>query len=478
MTAGESRLQLFLEIRGFRVPVDDIPFTIGNASGCEFQIEDDPAVSPFHAEIVPDDGDGFVIRDTDSDTGVRVNDRLIVGRHRLEHGDTFTIGEAAFRVEFERVGQGPQTESAAAQSPPAAGTTDGPGSNGSSPGGRPLKPWMFFIGFSMLVLAALVISSLGGDEQKPASELVSEAKPSTMLVKTFQGGEPYGSGSAWVYDADEGLVVTNSHVLIGSDRFGVSLEGESGLRDAEVHAVAECDDVAMLSVDDKEDLRTFPLATEEDPPEQGDDVIALGYPSNASTADELQVTTGSLSALNINWDQPAQQSIDFAVYPDVHQVDAAINPGNSGGPLFEGDGRLIGMNSTGGDGDNQGFAVSIDRMRELLPGLAEGESTGWGGFTFTALGPRVLNRIADRLGLVGGWQDPALLVESVIPGSPAAQAGLEPLDGIYAIDGEPVNSRSEYCDAVGEASGEPVEISYWTADSLWADRGTATVRFE
>ena len=476
MTTGRSGLQLFLEIRGFRVPVDNIPFTIGNASTCEFQIEDDPAVSPHHAEIVPVDDDGFVIRDTDSETGVRVNGSPVAGDRRLEHGDSFTIGEAEFRVEFERVGKGPAPAATGAGA--AAGDTGGAAGAPPPPGGRPLKPWMFFIGFSLLVLAAIVVSQLSGDEQKSASELVRDAKPSTMLVKAFRGDEPYGSGSAWVYDTDEGLVVTNSHVLIGSNRFGVSLEGESELRDADVYAVAECDDVAMLSVDDAEGLRTFPLAGEEDPPEQGDDVIALGFPNNASTADELQVTTGSLSALNINWDQPAQQNIDFAVYPDVHQVDAAINPGNSGGPLFEGEGQLIGMNSTRGDGDNQGFAISIDRLRGLLPGLAEGESTGWGGFTFTALRPEVLNRLADRFGLVGGWRDAALLVESVIPGSSAAEAGLEPLDGIYAIDGEAVTSRSEYCDAVGEASGEPVELSYWTADSLWAEQATRTVRFE
>jgi len=469
VATGDSRLQLFLEIRGLRVPVDEIPFTIGNASTCEFQIEDDPKVSPNHAEIVTDADGGFVLRDTDSETGVQINGQPVDGERRLEHGDVFTVGGAEFRAEFERVSNGSQPVAAAG----SGSTSDGPG----PPGGRPLKPWMFFIGFSLLVLAALVVASLGGDEQKSVSELVREAKPSTMLVKAFSGDEPYGSGSAWVYDAGEGLVVTNSHVLTGSDRFGVSLEGESGLRDADVLAVAECDDVAMLSVDEKEGLRTFPLAGEDDPPEQGEDVIVLGYPSNASTADELQVTTGSLSALNINWDEPAQQSIDFAVYPDVHQVDAAINPGNSGGPLFDGQGRLIGMNSTRGEGDNQGFAIAGDRLQELLPGLERGESQGWGGFTFTALGPGFLNRFADRFGLVGGWNEPALLVESVIPGSPADEAGLRTLDAIYAIDGTPVTSRSEYCEAVSEVDGKPAEVSYWTAASNWAERGTAAVRF-
>ncbi len=473
MAVDDSQLQLFLETRGFRVPVDSLPYTLGNASTCDFQIEDDPGVSPLHAEIVHGEGDNFLLRDTDSGTGVRVNGRIVVGHHQLAHGDMFSIGGAEFRAEFERIAL--ESEAVAETSEPmaAAGGTPVP----EKSRGR-LRPWMVVAGLGAVVVAALLIDSLSTEEPKTVSELVREAKPSTLLVKAFDGKDAYGSGSAWVYDADEGLVVTNSHVLIGSDRFGVSLEGESGLRDAEVFAVSECDDIAMLSTRANDGLRTFPLAAEDDPPEQGDDVIALGYPSNASTAEELQVTTGSLSALNINWDEPAQQNIDFAVYPDVHQVDAAINPGNSGGPLFDDQGRLIGMNSTRAEGDNQGFAISINRLREVLPGLEAGDSTGWGGFTFTALRAQVLNNIADRFGLVGGWNDSALVVESVIPGSAADQAGLEPLDGIFAVNGEPVTSRSEYCEAVGDVSGEPVKFSYWTAESLWADQNTTTVRFE
>ncbi len=337
---------------------------------------------------------------------------------------------------------------------------------------------MFVAGVAVLILGAIVLASIDNEDPKTVSELVREAKPSTMLVKAFDGDDPVGSGSAWVYDSEEGLVVTNSHVLTGAERFEVSLEGESSTRDAEVFAVAECDDVAMLSTRETEGLRTFPLADESDPPEQGEDVIVLGYPSNASTADELQVTTGSLSALNINWDEPARDSIDFAVYPDVHQVDAAINPGNSGGPLLEGQGDLIGMNSTRAEGDNQGFAISIDRLRALLPLLAEGESRGWAGFTFTALDAAVLNRIANRFDLVGGWTDSALLIDSIIPGTAAARAGLQVGDAIYAIDGRSVNSRSAYCRAAGGKSEEPVEVSYWTARSDWAEDRTVSVRFE
>jgi S1-C subfamily serine protease len=492
VSTGDSRLQLFLETAGFRVPVDEFPFKIGNASTCDFQIEDDPGVSPLHAEIVRGEGDSFLLLDTDSDTGVRANGRIVVGRHRIAHGDVFGIGAAEFKAEFERIAVDAETvaderaaraAAAAGAEPPAAPPqtqSGGPSSRPAPPQSRGrLKPWMVLAGIAALVLTGLIISAIeGGAEPKTVSELVREAKPSTMLIKGFDGNDPYASGSAWVYDAGKGLLVTNSHVLIGSNRFEASLEGENELRDAEVLAVNECEDVAMLSTRANDGLRTFPLADESDPPEQGEDVIALGYPSNASTADELQVTTGSLSALNINWDEPASQNIDFAVYPDVHQVDAAINPGNSGGPLFDDRGKLIGMNSTRGEGDNQGFAISIDRLRKVLPPLADGDSSGWGGFTFTALGADQLNNIADRAGLVGGWPDSALLVESVIPGSAADDAGLQALDGIYAINGQQVTSRSEYCDEVGDASGEPVNISFYSIDSLWADEKTVTLTFE
>jgi S1-C subfamily serine protease len=479
METADTRKQLFLETRGFRLPVDDLPYTMGHASTCEFQIEDDPDVSPHHAEIVKTASGAFVLRDTGSDTGVLLNGRPLEGDHVLEHGDTFSIGKAEFRAEFERMAAGGPTVAADGASTSSAAAPPGHTPPPQPKGSRPVKTWMILGGLAALVLVALLIDSLGNGSDSPTvSELVREAKPSTVLVKGFYNDEPYGSGSGWVYDADQGLIVTNSHVLIGSDRFEVSLEGETELRDAEVHAVAECDDIAMLSTEETGDLRTFPLLSEEVTPEQGEDVIALGYPNNASTADELQVTTGSLSALNINWDQPAQDNIDFAVYPDVHQVDAAINPGNSGGPLFDGEGKLIGMNSTRAEGDNQGFAIAVDRLRKVLPGLADGDSLGWGGFTFTAYPANVLNNLAEQLNLVGGWQAPALLVESVIPGSAADEAGLTYLDGIFAINGEEVTSRTDYCDLVGQASGgEPVELRYYSAESGWARESTATIDF-
>jgi S1-C subfamily serine protease len=207
-------------------------------------------------------------------------------------------------------------------------------------------------------------------------------------------------------------------------------------------------------------------------------VVALGYPGNASTADELQVTTGNLSALNIDWDQPADEDIDFAVYPDVHQIDAAINPGNSGGPLMDMDGKLLGMNATTSGGDNQAFAISTDRLREIVPGLADGDSLGWAGFTFTVMSARALNSIADEANLVGGWKKPALFIDSVIPGSPAANAGLRYGDTIYEVNGSGVNSRSEYCREVGDVSQETVELSYYSVDSDWADSVDRSVKFQ
>jgi S1-C subfamily serine protease len=386
----------------------------------------------------------------------------VTGRGTLQDGDLLRIGSTEFTLEFEAATEVVEAEVVE----PAGGTGKRSGF---------LKPWMAAVPVLLLVVVGGLLLFTGDDGPKTVTQLVDEAKPSTLLVKTFDRNEPEATGSAWTYSAKDGFVVTNAHVLNGATRFEVSLEGEPLQRNARAVAVAECEDIALLATPRVKDLRTFPLAGSDEQPAQGDEVVALGYPGNASTADELQVTTGNLSALNIDWDQPADEDIDFAVYPDVHQIDAAINPGNSGGPLMDMDGSLIGMNATVSGGDNQAFAISIDRLQKILPGLADGDSLGWAGFTFTAMSAQTLNSIADDADLVGGWKKAALFVDSVIPGSPAANAGLAQFDVIYAVNGESVNSRSDYC---REVSGDTVELEYYSIGSDWANDESVAVKYQ
>ena len=340
-----------------------------------------------------------------------VNGNRVVGQATLRDGDLLKIGSTEFKLYLEAA-----TVAVSRRWSSRTGVTRRKSGF--------LKPWMAVFPVLLLVAVAGALLLTGGNKPKTVTELVNEAKPSTLFVKSFYGSQPWASGSGWVYSANDGLVVTNAHVLGGATRFEVSLEGEPIQRGARVIGVATCEDIAVLGTARTKDLRTFPIDDPEDPPVQGEEVIAVGYPGNASTADELQVTTGSLSALNIDWDQPADEDIDFNVYPDVHQVDAAINPGNSGGPLMDLNGKLIGMNSTGSGGDNQGFAISSDRLREIVPDLAAGDSLGWAGFTFTAMSSEDLNSLADEWDFSGNWERGGLLVDSVIPGSSPAGVGL------------------------------------------------------
>ena len=85
------------------------------------------------------------------------------------------------------------------------------------------------------------------------------ATPSTLLMRGVQDGQTYGAGTGWVYDTEQGLVVTNAHVVY--PEFKVALGSEQAERDAEIVAVAPCDDLALLQVEDTTGLATMPAGS-------------------------------------------------------------------------------------------------------------------------------------------------------------------------------------------------------------------------
>jgi S1-C subfamily serine protease len=149
----------------------------------------------------------------------------------------------------------------------------------------------------------------------------------------------------------------------------------------------------------------------------------------------------------------------------VIQTDAAINSGNSGGPLVDTDTQLVGINSvSGGEAESQGYAISVDRVKEVTPRLQEGQSMGFFGFdVFTPaaqLGPPGLR----ELGLP---PIPGLVVEegATVAGTSAARAGFGSAPALVTgVNGRRVSTPSEYCRAVrGLESGTRVPIDYFDA---------------
>ena len=195
------------------------------------------------------------------------------------------------------------------------------------------------------------------------TELYDATIPSVVSVYTDGAGprQPQGAGSGFVYDGDH--LVTNEHVVRGSDRVEVRFaEGEWG--DGRVVGADRYTDLAVVAVDDRP-AYAEPLAVAAETPDPGAPVAALGNPMGL----DATISTGVVSGVNRS--MPTE---DGFTIPDTVQTDAPINPGNSGGPLVDRDGAVVGVNRARG-GDNIGFAVSPALVSRVVPDLVAGGET-------------------------------------------------------------------------------------------------------
>ena len=284
------------------------------------------------------------------------------------------------------------------------------------------------------------------------TEIVDLARPSTAIVVALGGGARAGNGTGWVLDAEEGLIVTNAHVVDAGETFQVGTE--ESLSDAEVVGVAPCDDLAVLQGSETDGLESLELGSQ-DSISQGDQVVAVGYPTNASPNDELQATEGIVSVVEQTFDVPNDPFVQL--YPNVIQTDAPINPGNSGGPLIDSSGNLVGVNTLifrgrRGEIEGQGYAIGVDRVAEVVESLRDGDSQAWLGFAFRPLPERAGDRArASRRGFWSPRSCPAL------PRPSEGWSGGRAI--VVGVNGEPVQSFREYCSAVEGRNGETVKFN-------------------
>jgi S1-C subfamily serine protease len=295
-------------------------------------------------------------------------------------------------------------------------------------------------------------------------QIYDRAAPGVVLIEATseasgEGFDPFGqpgpggggiaTGSGFVID-EQGRIITNAHVVEGADEISVTLGEEGETYPAELLGSDGSTDVAVIEVDAPGDaLRPLTLGDSSEV-EVGDAAVAIGNPFGL----DHTATAGIISAVQREISAPNGFTITDAI-----QTDAPINSGNSGGPLLDAGGRVIGINSqieaAGGSGNvGIGFAVPINTASEVAQQLiADGEVEhaflGVSGTDLTAEIAEVLN--IDREG--------GALVQSVVPGSPADEAGLQAGDAEVTVEGRPFRAGGDLIVAVdGEAVATMTDV--------------------
>tara|TARA_Y100001970_G_scaffold132646_1_gene163734 strand:- start:14405 stop:15823 length:1419 start_codon:yes stop_codon:yes gene_type:complete len=264
-------------------------------------------------------------------------------------------------------------------------------------------------------------------------------------------------GSGFIIKKD-GTVVTNNHVIANADDIIVKVNNKE--YEAKVIGADPYADIAVLKIKSKEVFKTVDFGNS-DNARVGDWVVAIGNPFGLGGT----VTSGIISARN--------RDVGLTRYDDFIQTDASINQGNSGGPLFNLQGKVIGINTaiiapgqTGSIGI--GFAIPSNAASNIIDQLIEfGETKrGW-------LGVRI-QMVTKEIAEVQQLDEPiGALIAGVSEGSPAEKAGIKPGDIILEFDGQKIKTMRNLPKIVANTKvGKNVYLKIWRNKKLTTKRLT------
>jgi len=264
--------------------------------------------------------------------------------------------------------------------------------------------------------------------------------------------QPGGSlGSGFIISPD-GYIVTNNHVVAPArsnavvESITVTLSDRTEY-EARVVGRDEASDLAVLKIEPRSPL-PFVRFGDSEALRVGDWVVAMGNPFNIGST----VTAGIVSAVHRN--------INVGLYDRYIQTDASINSGNSGGPLFDLQGNVVGINTalyspTGGN-VGIGFAIPADQAIPVVEALRRGERVrrGYIGVSLDRIDPEAAEALRVE-------RNRGELITSVTPGGPAARAGVQPLDVVLTVAGQPVTPDASLAYLISQqpiGSSVPIEV--------------------
>jgi S1-C subfamily serine protease len=265
-----------------------------------------------------------------------------------------------------------------------------------------------------------------GDLERRIVDVAERVQPSVVHIEAIvkfgdRRNQLTGSG---VIVSPDGRILTNHHLVDKAEKVTVSVPGIRRKFPAEVVGADRQTDIAIVRIHSPEPLPAAKTGSASDV-RVGQWVLAIGNPYGLDGT----VSLGIVSAKGRNL--PVPQTLN-----DFIQTDAMIDQGSSGGPLVDLAGRVIGINSRG-QGRGIGFTIPIDIATQVAAQLEHGGvERGYLGITFQALD----RELADYFGVPDAT---GVVVNSVVAGSPAAEAGIAPRDILTRLDGVAVEAEKE-----------------------------------
>lgn len=308
--------------------------------------------------------------------------------------------------------------------------------------------------------------NVSGEDSSLAETVASKALPSVVCIYVYTSqSSSYGyfgvsndtslsqsSLGSGIVLTEDGYVLTNYHVIEGSEALKVNAGGQE--YDAEVVGTDASSDLAVIKLKDASDLTPADIGDSDDL-NVGQWVMTIGSPFGL----EQSVATGVVSATSrseiidnsSSSNDRSQGSSSITIYPNMIQTDAAINPGNSGGALVDKNGKVIGVNtlitSYSGNYSGVGFAIPVNYAIAIAQQIIAGETPSHAQLGVSLSTVNSAN--AQRYGLA---VSEGAYVSAVSAGSGAEEAGIEVGDIIVSFNGKKISSASDLMVAVRECS--------------------------
>jgi serine protease Do len=291
--------------------------------------------------------------------------------------------------------------------------------------------------------------AINAPEMVDTADVVARVTPAVVTVVNEQSGlglgrgqtQETGRGTGFIISSD-GYVVTNNHVVAGGDQFEVILN-DGTKRTAKLIGADPLSDIAVVQIPTP--VPAVVAFGDSDRLRPGQPVLAIGSPLGEFTG---TVTEGIVSALHRDF--PGSPGQGEPGYTNLIQHDAPINPGNSGGPLFDLQGRVVGVNTLGIPvGPNgvpaQGlfFAIPANSVQGIVSQLINQGRVRYPylGIQYEEIVPEIasLNNLPVNYGAY---------ITDVVPGGPADKAGIQANDIILAIGNKKIDAQTRFSEAL------------------------------